>query len=226
MALPALSSDTASADLSSEAADGPVSLERFLAHLDEDAWTEWVEGEVLSLSPASTRHQDLVGFLLAVLLMVSEDQDAGEVLSAPFLMVLRDQDRAREPDLLFVRREHRDRIRESHLEGPADLVFEIVSPDSVSRDRGEKFVEYEAAGISEYWLVDPQREQAELYRLESASGKEDPARYRPVSPDADGAYRSEVLEGLKLRPEWLWQDPLPKVLDVARELGLLDGSVS
>jgi hypothetical protein len=31
-----------------------------------------------------------------------------------------------------------------------------------------------------------------------------------------------VLPGFSLHPDWLWAQPLPKVLDVARELGLLD----
>jgi len=217
--VPARNRDAAEAPESPDA-KAPVSLDQFLAHLDEDDWTEWVQGKVITLSPASNRHQALSDFLLAILLLFAEARDLGTVRSAPFLMVLRDQDRAREPDLLFVRREHTDRIRETHLEGAADLVVEIVSPDSLSRDRGEKFVEYEAAGISEYWLLNPQRKQADFYRLQPAG--EGPDRYHPVTRDVDGSLRSQVLEGFRLRPEWLWKDPLPKVLDVARELGILD----
>lgn len=198
----------------------PVPLDQFLSHLDEDDWTEWVQGKVITLSPASNRHQALSDFLLALLLLFVQSRKLGTVRSAPFLMVLRDQNRAREPDLLFVRREHTERIRETHLEGPADLVVEIVSPDSVSRDRGEKFVEYEEAGIPEYWLLDPQRKQAEIYRLQAA--EEGPDRYNRVLPDPDGYFRSQILEGFRLRPEWLWREPPPDVLDVARELGILD----
>jgi Uma2 family endonuclease len=198
----------------------PPSLDKFLSHLDEDDWTEWVQGEVITLPPGSSRHQSLMLFLIGVMALLIEARHLGKLWSAPFLMVLRDQDCAREPDLLFVRREHTDRIRDSHLEGPADLVVEIVSPESVSRDRGEKFVEYEAAGIPEYWLLDPLRKLAQVYRLQSVG--EGPDRYRLVSTDPDGFLRSQVLEGFRLRPEWLWRDPLPKVLDVARELGILD----
>lgn len=198
----------------------PVPLDQFLSHLDEDDWTEWVQGKVITLSPASNRHQALSDFLLALLLLFVQSRKLGTVRSAPFLMVLRDQNRAREPDLLFVRREHSDRIRESHLEGPADLVVEIVSADSISRDRGEKFVEYEEAGIPEYWLFDPQRKQAEIYRLQAA--EEGPHRYNRVLPDPDGYFRSQILEGFRLRPEWLWREPPPDVLDAARELGILD----
>ncbi len=51
-------------------------------------------------------------------------------------------------------------------DGPPDLVVEVISPESVGGDRGEKFHEYEGAGIAEYWLVDPQREVLEVYVLD------------------------------------------------------------
>lgn len=58
----------------------------------------------------------------------------------------------------FVASEHLDRLKETYLDGPADLVVGIVSPDSVGRDRGEKFYEYAQGGVPEYWLIDPQLE--------------------------------------------------------------------
>ena len=95
-------------------------------------------------------------------------------------------------------------------------MIEIVSPESVGRDRGDKFVEYEAAGVREYWLIDPEREQAGFYHLAGTG------RYRLVTLDDDGLFRSTVLPNFWLRVGWLWQESLPKVLDVIRELGLLD----
>lgn len=71
----------------------------------------------------------------------------------------------REPDLLFVAQEHLDRLQETYLDGPANLVVEVVSPESLARDRGAKFVEYEAGGVPEYWLLDPLRRWAEFYCL-------------------------------------------------------------
>jgi len=90
-----------------------------------------------------------------------------------------------------------------------------VSPESAGRDRGEKFYEYEAGGVREYWIIDPQRKRAEWCRLQ-----EDGA-YNVIAPDADGIYRSQVLAGLWMREPWLWQRPLPKLLDVLREWGLI-----
>jgi len=194
---------------------GPVTFEAFLEWADEDTWAEWVEGEVIVMAPASERHQQLVRFLLSLLTFYVEARNLGWLCAAPFLMRL-SPTVAREPDLLFVTNEHLDRVKETYLDGPADLVVEIISPDSIARDRGEKFVEYEAGGVSEYWLIDPLRQQAEFYQLA------DDGRYRLVLPGADGFYRSRVVADFRLRPDWLWAEPLPKVLAVARQLGLLE----
>jgi Uma2 family endonuclease len=137
------------------------------------------------------------------------------VISAPFQMRLLTPPRGREPDLLFVAREHRDRLKETYLEGPADLVVEIVSPESWLRDRGEKFAEYEMAGVHEYWLLDPERRRSDWYRLDAEG------RFRLSEPDAEGIYRSEVIPGFWLRVEWLWQEPLPPVLEILRALGVV-----
>ena len=103
--------------------------------------------------------------------------------------------------------------REVFLDGPADLVVEIVSPDSLERDRGAKFYEYEKAGIPEYWLVDPLRQRVEFYQLDAE------ARYRLVEPDAQNVYHSAVLPDLRLRVEWLWHTP--PVLQALRELQVI-----
>jgi Uma2 family endonuclease len=192
-----------------------LTFEEFLATLDEDTWAEWVDGEVIMLSPASDRHQDIADFLIAILRLYVESRELGWVRSAPFLMRLPDVPSAREPDILFVRAERMSRVTPTHLDGPADLVIEIISPESISRDRGDKFIEYEAAGVAEYWLIDPERQQAEFYRL----GED--GRYHATLPDAAGVYRSEVLTGFWLRPDWLWRESLPPVLEVVRELGIV-----
>jgi Uma2 family endonuclease len=133
----------------------------------------------------------------------SELHALGEVIDGPFQMKLGRS--GREPDLLFVAREHLERFKQTYLDGPADLVVEVVSPESTGRDRGDKFYEYREAGIPEYWLIDPQLQQAEFYQLDAAG------RYQNIAADASGVYRSRALPGFWLRVGWLWQDPLPDV---------------
>lgn len=191
---------------------GRMTFEEFLDWLDEDTWAEWVDGEVIVFSPASLRHQDLRDFLLVIMRVIAEATGTGVVLSAPFLMRLPTRPSGREPDLLFVRKEHLDRLRENYLDGPADLVVEVVSPDSIGRDRGEKFVEYEAAGVAEYWLVDPDRGQVEAYHLGTDG------RYHPIRPDRRGWLHSVELAGFRLNPAWVAQTPLPPAAATARRL--------
>lgn len=191
-----------------------MTYEEFLAWADEDTWAEWVNGEVIMLSPASNRHQDVAGFLTALLRYFVEAHQSGVVRFAPFQMKTGSNLPGREPDILFIAREHLDRLKDVYLDGPADLVVEIISPDSRARDRGEKFYEYEQGGVREYWLIDPQRRQAEFYRLGSDG------IYRLVPVGEGSIFHSAVLEGLWLRVEWFWQEPLPLLVSVLKEWGL------
>ncbi len=208
-----------------------MTWEEFLAWVDEDTHAEWVNGEVILLyppvseeqsregyvmpSPASIKHQRIHGFLVRLLEAYLSERPVGEMLYAPFLMRLPDRPAGREPDLLVLLNEHRDRIQETYIDGPADLVIEITSEESQARDRGEKFAEYEAAGVTEYWLIDPLRELTDFYRLGSDG------RYDRIDPDAEGYFHSAVLPGLRVNPVWLWQESLPNLtqtLDMVREM--------
>ena len=120
--------------------------------------------------------------------------------------------RGREPDLIFVSRERMHLIQRTYLNGPADLAVEIISPDSIERDRRQKFVEYEQAGVKEYWLMDPDSESAEFFALGADR------RYQAVATP-DGIFRSQVVPGFFIRLAWLWQTPSP-TLEALRELKL------
>jgi Uma2 family endonuclease len=188
-------------------------FEDFLAWaLQADARAEWVAGEVVVMPPGSPAHQDLLGFLYELINGYVRRRQLGRVYFAPVVMKLATRPSGREPDLLFVSGEHADRLRETHVDGPADLVVEIISPESDARDRGEKFVEYEAAGISEYWLIDPLRQEATFYR------RGEDGRYHPAPVAPDGVYCSHILPGFWLRVAWLWQ--LPDAAAALAELGL------
>lgn len=188
-----------------------MSYEEFLDWADEDTLAEWVDGKAIMTSPASTKHQTLADFLLMVLSHYVQAHESGIVISAPFQMKL---EHGREPDLIFIANAHLDRLKTTYLDGPADLVVEIISPESAGRDRGEKFIEYEAGGVPEYWLIDPQRRWAEFYQLQGE-------RYHLTYAGEQGEYHARALPGFWLRAEWLWQQPLPKVIDVLRIIGLL-----
>jgi len=187
-----------------------MTYEEFLAWADEDTLAEWVDGEVVMSSPASSRHQEIVGFLSTVIGMFVRQRELGVAMLAPFQMKLLDS--GREPDLIFVAARHVDRLRNTYLDGPADLAIEVLSPESVSRDRGEKFYEYARGGVPEYWLIDPLRKWAEFYRL-GALGL-----YEPIFSGREGVFHSEAVPGFWLRVGWLWQEPLPSSLRILGEI--------
>ena len=191
-----------------------MSYEAFLEWVDEDVRAEWVDGRVIFLMPPSTRHQLIVRFLVSILSAFIESSDLGVLLPSPYQMKLGPGLSGREPDLLFVADEHAGRIQKNRLAGPADLVVEIISSESRTRDQEEKFTEYEQAGVKEYWLIDYEREQAEFYLLDERG------IYQSV-PLSEGVFRSEVLEGLELDAAWLWREPLPPLMSVLKAWGLI-----
>ncbi len=194
---------------------GKITFDEFLAWADEDTHAEWEDEEIIMASPASIEHQDLSGWLTSILRLYIRRRNLGRLISAPFLVRLQVTDQGREPDLIFLKTESLDRLQPTYLAGPPDLVVEIISPESISRDRGRKFVEYESEGVPEYWLLDPIRRQAEFYNLG------DDGHYHLSLPDVEGIYHSLSVAGFWLNVDWLWQDPLPDELDILRQLGVL-----
>lgn len=178
----------------------------------ENRRSEWVEEEAIVFMPPKLVHA-LISMLLARLIADFVDlHDLGIVIATPAEMRLPTS--AREPDIFFVKSENVWRLTAERLVGPADLAIEIVSPDSVARDRRHKFREYAAAGVPEYWIVDsrPGHHRADFYALDTEGA------YRPILPDADGRVHSQVLPGFWLDPAWLWQDPLPKPRQLFRQI--------
>jgi Uma2 family endonuclease len=192
-----------------------MTFEEFLEWYDEETRAEWVDGEVILMSPNSLEHQDVAGFLAALLRHFAEANNLGLVLTPPFLMKLAVIPSGREPDVLFIARERLGDLKNVYLDGPADLAIEVISPESRTRDRRDKYYEYEQAGVREYWLLDPIRNQVEFYRL-SGDGI-----YKLVPVGDDGIFRSVVLEGLWLKVDWLGQEPLPPLMSVLKEWGLV-----
>jgi len=192
-----------------------MTYEEFLEWKPEDLHVEWVDGELQLMSPVSYVHQEVAIFLTNVLSTYAQAKDLGNVSCAPFQMKLGDINRGREPDVVFVGKTNLGRIKDNYLDGPADLAVEIVSPGGAIRDRGEKYAEYEAAGVREYWVIDPATRRADFFVLD-ADG-----RYNRVKIDANGIYGSSVIDGFWIEVIWLWQRPLPSIFDVSRRLGLI-----
>jgi Uma2 family endonuclease len=185
-----------------------MSYEAFLQWVDEGTHAEWVEGEVIVHMPPKHVHQNAVEFLYELLNLFVRLFNLGKVRIAPFEVKLKPGGSSREPDILFVTQENLNRLTEERLMGPPDLIVEIVSADSVQRDRDDKFQEYREAGVREYWIIDPRpgKQRADFFHLDETGA------YRLFATEDNERVESHLLSGFWLRPAWLWQadtlDPL------------------
>ena len=191
-----------------------MSYEEYLALPNDGRIVEWVDGELIRHMPASTAHQDIVQFLVAILRYYVNILSLGRVLAAPYEVKVWPGGPSREPDLLFITYEKVGQLTEKRFEGAPDLVIEVISPGSVTIDRVDKFREYEQAGVGEYWIIDPRphQRQADFYVRDTEG------LFAPAPPDEAGVFASAVVPGFRLSIGWLWQTPLPAEADVLAQL--------
>ncbi len=120
------------------------------------------------MSPApSFYHQEIVDRFHDALKGWVRQNHLGKTGIAPIDMVLTTR-RVTQPDVVFISNERLGLIRE-RLMGAADLVAEVISPDSRRRDRIDKRDLYEQHGVREYWLIDPEAGTVEVLHLESGT---------------------------------------------------------
>jgi Uma2 family endonuclease len=159
------------------------------ALLPEDRRYEVVDGE-LFVTPAPTPfHQTVAQRLEEVLGAYLRDHLFGVMLHAPCDVVLSPYD-VLQPDILVVSRERRSIIGDKYV-GPApDLVVEVLSPSTESRDRIAKAKRYATFGVREMWLVDPAAKTIEVL-VNAGEG----FRHEGLYGEADTVY-SVVLNDL------------------------------
>ncbi len=116
----------------------------------------------LIITPALTDlHQKVLIELLFLIRDYVKSNNLGEIRCSP-LDVWLYEDTVRQPDIVFMKHEHRDRITQRQWNVP-DLVIEILSENSIEEDRKCKFKQYQKAGIPEYWIVDPFQQTIEIF---------------------------------------------------------------
>lgn len=126
---------------------------------------EVIGGELLVSPPPKLTHQWVVTRLLAALEDLLVKPGLGYVFPAPVGVEFPDTDEGVQPDLVFVRAERLNILREDAIQGAPDLVIEILSPSTARRDRTVKLEFYRRRGIAEYWIVDLEAKQVELWHL-------------------------------------------------------------
>lgn len=183
-----------------------VSYEDYLAE-KYGRFVEWIDGVVIENAPREIWHQRLAYPVEIMCRIYTERTDGGTVLCIPFVMRAAPYLPARTPDIQVILPDRMHYIKVNEVAGPANLVIEIVSPESSKRDRGDKHDEYEQGGVQEYWILDPQRRETLFY----VRGEDELFHLKlPM----DGVYTSTVLPKLKLKVDILWQANLPTTIEI------------
>ena len=125
--------------------------------------------------------------LSVVFYQTGEATGLGRVYASPIRVRLSERDIV-QPDLLYIERDRLAIVTDDLIEGPPDIVVEIFSPSTRSKDRNEKAKLYARFGVREYWQVDPRHRSVAVLILTDGA-------YEP-RPTDDGVARSAVLPGL------------------------------
>ena len=200
---------------SPDVSDEMTPYERYVAVFPDGMKGDLIDGNAVIDMSITILHERLFKLLLILLEGYSEAKGLGEVFGSKTTMRV-DDENGYEPDVLFIRSDRLGILDVKDAKAPVDLAVEIVSPSSGKRDRETKFEGYERVGVPEYWLVDPVRREASFYRLDGEPYAPGGA-YRAV-PLADGVFVSAAVEGFRLDPQALFQDPLPSAFGLLREL--------
>lgn len=153
-------------------------------NLPDDVRCELIDGYFYDMASPTAVHQRISMALAASLYnYIRENGGSCEVFTAPFDVQLDcDEKTMVQPDISVVCSP--DRIREWGILGAPDLVMEILSPSTERKDRALKTMKYAAAGVREYWIVDP------------SSGSVIVHRFNPDVPAAFYSFEQEIPVGI------------------------------
>ncbi len=179
------------------APEAKLTVEDYLHFPDDGLRHELIDG-VHWMSPApSYAHQVVLGELFARLREMVKLTGLGDVLLAPLDVELSRWDIV-QPDLIVVLRERLHIKTKARLVGAPDLLVEILSPSNPEQDRERKWKLYAAAGVREYWIVDPEARLVEQMLL-------DQGRWGPVSRHTDEIALG-ILPDVRLDLRGVWPE--------------------
>jgi len=134
----------------------------YYALVHEDVKAEFINGEIIYQSPVRKKHWYISSELSSRLIQHVREHHLGLVAVEKAMVSLSRNDY--EPDICFFRKEIADQFSDEQLHFPApDFVVEITSASTVKVDRNDKFTDYAAHGVTEYWIIDTHEDSVEKY---------------------------------------------------------------
>jgi Uma2 family endonuclease len=143
---------------------------------DDGLRHEIIDGEHYVTPSPAVRHQLISGRLFYAIQRYLEEHATGTIFYAPLDALLSEFDIV-VPDLVYISNERSRYLTSKNLQGPPDLVIEILSPSTKRRDQILKRDLYERVGVQEYWVVDSVRDMIGVSRRESVSAFGPPVEY-------------------------------------------------
>ncbi len=139
-----------------------LTVDDYMALPNDGKRYELINGELI-LSPAPVPdHQFVVVALIEFLRSFVNRYGLGRIACAPIDVIL-SEIIALQPDIAFISNARMGIIGPKNIQGAPDLVIEVLSPSTESRDRNDKARLYWNHGVLEYWLVDTSRRTIEVF---------------------------------------------------------------
>lgn len=171
-----------------------LTYEDYLYFPEDGRRHELIDGEHYVTAAPNLKHQTAVLNISSDLRDFVRPRKLGKVWVAPVDVVLSDNDVV-QPDIVFLSRDRMSLAAEgANLQGAPDLAVEVLSPATRRTDAVMKRHLYEKFGVREYWLVDPELEKVEVYRLWDG-------RYRraaELSAEGGDVLKSPLFPGLEI----------------------------
>jgi Uma2 family endonuclease len=158
---------------------------------DDGLRHEIIEGEHYVSPSPQTAHQRILARLSYLIQRHLEAHPVAEMLFAPFDVLLSEFN-VLVPDLIVLSTERSRLLTSKNLQGAPDLVVEILSPSTASRDRTLKRDVYERHGVDEYWVVSPQQRVVQVHRRRGEK------LAPPIQFGANDILTTPILPGLEL----------------------------
>jgi len=174
----------------SRLADEQKRRRHFYEIVEENKKMEFINGEIVFHSPVKLQHNDAT-FLLGMLLKAFVNKNKLGFVGIEKIMISLTRNDY-EPDICFFEKEKAKNFKRKQLQFPApDFVVEVLSDSTAKNDRKTKFQDYAAHGVTEYWIVDADKQTIEQYFLQNE-------QYELVLKAKDGTIESVALPKFKI----------------------------
>ncbi len=147
-------------------------MEDFLMLGEMKTPCQLINGELIMSPAPAPNHQRVSRKLFKVI--DKAIGDIGELFYSPIDLYI-DNRNVFQPDIVYLSEVSKSFLTGRGIEGPPDLVVEIISPSNSYTDRNQKKSSYLDFGVKEYWIIDPGNETIEIYTPET--GKDVPIFY-------------------------------------------------